>query len=283
MISQEDQRVLSLKGYETVRMLGEGAFSEVALVRKQIRTRSQQTEERQTGAQTGSYIACKISCRTDLALKEADILSKIDHPLFPKFFDVWKEDGKVYLLIEYICGCSLKELLARRGSFSDAQAVRIGLELAEGLKYLHELQRPILFRDLKPANILIRQDGRVKLLDLGCVCGTGTQTNIAGTPEYAAPEQLKSGSFLTPACDVYGIGKVLQAMTGENCTKRLQRIITASIREQPGERIADMRGVISALAALDAKDRKLRLSGSFISSQAVCINNIWESAHKGYL
>lgn len=282
MISKEDRKALSLRGYETVRMLGEGAFSKVVLVRDQVAVQWRQTAQRQGSWQAGRYIACKISSRFDLTLREADILSKIDHPLFPEYRGVWEEEGKVYLLMEYICGSNLEELLARRGSFSDAQAVRIGLELAEGLKYLHELQGAILFRDLKPANILVRQDGRVKLLDLGCACGTGEQANIAGTPGYAAPEQLKSGSFLTPAIDVYGLGKILQVIAGKGCGKRLERVITACIREQPRERIADMRGVISALAVLDAEGRKLGLSGGFTSSQAVCLNNIWESAHKGY-
>lgn len=282
MISNEDQKALSLRGYEAVRMLGEGAFSKVALVREQVSVKRQHTKERQGSWQSVSYIACKISSRADLTFREADILSKIDHPLFPKYCGVWEEEGKVYLFMEYICGSNLEELLARRGSFSDAQAVRIGLELAEGLKYLHELQGPILFRDLKPANILIRQDGRVKLLDLGCACGTGEQTNIAGTPEYAAPEQLKSGSFLTPAIDVYGLGKILQVITGKDCGNKLERVIKACIREQPRERIADMRGVISALAVLDTESRKLRPVGGFTSSQVVCINNIWESAHKRY-
>lgn len=282
-VAYEDQKALAGRGYEVVRLLGEGAFSKVVLVRKKAVTQLQPTEERRDGLQTESFIdnaACKISRQAGLALREAETLAGIDHPLFPKYLDVWQEGERVYLLMEYVRGSSLEALLARRGGFSDMQIVQIGLELAEGLKYLHELPRPILFRDLKPANILIRQDGRVKLLDLGCACTTGRQADLAGTPEYAAPEQLISGSVLTPASDVYGLGKTLQAMAGRKCAKGLRQVIAACLKERPQERLPDMRGVISALASLEkrtGRSQKLSPSGR---TPVVCVNNVWESAYK---
>ena len=234
-ITYEDQKALAGRGYEIIRLLGEGAFSKVVLVRK-IALTQQHAKERRGSIQTESFsdeAACKISRQINLALREAETLARIDHPLFPKYLGVWQEGEKVFLLMEYVRGSSLEALLARRGGFSEMQVIRIGLELAEGLKYLHELPVPILFRDLKPANILLRQDGQVKLLDLGCACTTGRQADLAGTPEYAAPEQLKSGSVLTPASDVYGLGKTLQAMTGRKCGRGLKQVIAACIKDSP--------------------------------------------------
>lgn len=283
VISHEDQKALAVRGYEVIRFLGEGAFSTVVLVGKQALTQHQHARERRGGMQAESLsdsAACKISNQTGLALREAEILAGIEHPLFPQYLGVWQEGEKVYLLMEYVSGSNLEALLTRRGSFSEKQIVRIGLELAEGLKYLHELPEPILYRDLKPANILLRQDGRVKLLDLGCACTTGRQTALAGTPEYAAPEQLKSGSVLTAASDVYGLGKTLQAMAGRKCGKGLKQVIAACIKDSPRERIPDMRGVISALASLEkgtGKSQKQITSGR---AQVVCVNNVWESAYK---
>lgn len=282
-ITYEDQKALAGRGYEIIRLLGEGAFSKVVLVRKKALTQRQYMEVRRNGMRTEGFsdeAACKISRQTGLALREAETLARINHPLFPKYLGVWQEGEKVYLLMEYVRGGSLEALLARRGGFSDMQIIRIGLELAEGLKYLHELPEPILFRDLKPANILLRQDGRVKLLDLGCACTTGRQADLAGTPEYAAPEQLKSGSVLTPASDVYGLGKTLQAMADRKCGKGLRQVIAACMKERPQERIPDMRGVISALAALKKKDSASRKTTDSVQAHAVCVNNVWESAHK---
>lgn len=282
-ISYEDQKALADRGYEAVRLLGEGAFSKVVLVRKKVLTQLQYTGKRRNDLQTESFTdnaACKISCQTGLALKEAKTLAGIDHPLYPKYLDVWQEGEKVFLLMEYIRGSSLEGLLARRGGFSDAQIVKIGLELAEGLKYLHEMPKPILFRDLKPANIMLRQDGRVKLLDLGCACTTGPRADLAGTPEYASPEQLISGSILTPASDVYGLGKTLHALAGRKCGKGLRKVIAACIREHPQERIPDMRGVISALTALEKGAGKSQKPSISSGMQVICLNNVWESAYK---
>lgn len=283
IVSNEDQKALSGRGYEVVRLLGEGAFSKVVLVRKSALTQLKHTGERRNGLQTEGFtdnVACKISHQTGLALREAETLAGIDHPLFPKYFGVWQEGEKVFLLMEYVRGSGLDALLVRRGGFSDIQVVQIGLELAEGLKYLHEMSKPILFRDLKPANIMLRQDGRVKLLDLGCACTTGLQADLAGTPEYASPEQLKSGSVLTPASDVYGLGKTLHAMAGRKCGKGLGQVIAACVKERPQERIPDMRGVISALTALEkgaGKPQNASISGR---THVVCLNNVWESAYK---
>ena len=282
IVSYEDQETLADRGYEVVRPLGEGAFSKVFLVRKKALPK-QHTKAQRDSLQTEKFIdnaACKISCQTGLALREAETLAGIDHPLFPKYFGVWQEGGKVFLLMEYIEGSSLEALLARRGGFSDMQIIRIGLELAEGLKYLHEMSRPILFRDLKPANILLRQDGRIKLLDLGCACTAGQQAALAGTPVYAAPEQLKSGSILTPASDVYGLGKTLQAMTNRKCGKGLGQVISACIKENPQERIPDMRGVISALTSLEKRSGGSQNTGTFSRTKVFCVNNVWESAYK---
>lgn len=282
-ITHEDQKALAGRGYKIIHLLGEGAFSKVFLVKKEPLMHQPRTEVRRgrTYPETFSEdVACKISHQTGLALREAETLARIDHPLFPRYLDVWQEGEKVYLLMEYVRGSSLKELLARRGGFSDMQIIRIGLELAEGLKYLHELPKPILFRDLKPANILLRQDGRAKLLDLGCACTIGRQADLAGTPEYSAPEQLQSGSILTPASDVYGLGKTLQAMAGRKCGKGLKQIITMCIKDSPRERIPDMRGVISALAAVEKKGGISRKHGGSVQAHAVCVNNVWESVHK---
>lgn len=262
------QEALARRGFRTVRLLGEGAFSRVLLVRELC---------------SGSFLACKICGHSDMALREARLLERVDHPLFPKFFGAWQEDKTVFLVMEYVCGSSLEAHLKRRGSFCSEQTVRTGIELAEGIRYLHELPEPLLFRDIKPANILIRQDGRVKLLDLGCACGFGEQTALAGTPEYAAPEQMAGKGALTPACDVYGLGKTLRAMAGEDGRRELVRVLGDCTALRQEERIPDMRGVIAELSVLRQEGRTgKRLPSPFgmRRSRAVCVKSVWESYYK---
>lgn len=265
----EEDEFFGRQGYHMVRLLGEGAFSRVFLVRKQA---------------TGEMFACKVSERLDFARRERDLLTRADHPLFPEFLELWTERGKAFLFMEYICGSSLEEFLKRRGSFTDIQTARVGMELAGGLGFLHQLPEPVLFRDVKPANVIIRQDGRVKLLDLGCACELQQSVKArAGTPGYAAPEQLAGECKLTFASDVYGLGMTLAAMSGENRGRKLGRIVAACTEQQPQLRLSDMKEVMAALAPLcGAGQSKSGMQGirKLFAPRVICVKNTWESRYK---
>lgn len=184
-------------GYVCRERLGKGAFSEVFRVENE----------------DGDSFACKVSSDVRMLEREAGIMKEVRHPLFPEFYVFWSRGGLGYLVMEHISGGCLEAMLRRRGGFCPEQVARTGVELAEGLGYLHERGGKLLFRDVKPANIIVRQDGRVKLLDLGCICHRGKRADSrAGTPGYCAPEQLAEGAVLTQACDVYGLGRTLLDM-----------------------------------------------------------------------
>lgn len=268
-IIADDRQCLEQHGFKMVRMLGSGAFSQVLLVQQY---------------DTGELLACKVSDRQDLARREGKLMSEIDHPLFPRFHDFWQMGERAFLLMEYVCGSSLKELLYSRGTFSQFQTARVGMELAEGLRYLHQLPEPMLFRDVKPSNVMIRQDGRVKLLDLGCACALRYPAEgRAGTPGYAAPEQLQKDGILSPACDVYGLAKTLEAMTGKNIDLSFKRFIESCTAYWPEDRLSDMQGVMTALAPMcgeGSSKRKLHSMLGFLQPRAQCVKNIWESNYK---
>ncbi|MCI9336089.1 MAG: protein kinase [Lachnospiraceae bacterium] len=195
-----DRVVLAGRGYVRRRLLGQGAFSDVYCVEE---------------AESGRRYACKISARAGMLEREARTLAGLRHPLYPEFAAFWREGELGILLREYVQGDSLEEMLKRR-RFSPVQTVRTGLSLAEGLLYLHELPERLLFRDVKPANVIVTEDGGIKLIDLGCVCSmAGEVASRAGSPGFAPPEQLNGTRLLTPSCDVYGLGKTLEAMLGQ--------------------------------------------------------------------
>lgn len=237
--------ILGRRGYQCRELLGSGAFSGVYRV-----------EDPRGG---GRY-ACKISEDGKMLEREARAMEALDHPLFPAYFDFWQEAGLGFLLREYVEGSSLEELLARREIFPAKETVRVGLALAEGLSYLHGRPERFLFRDVKPANVMLCGDGGVKLIDLGCVCPEAEWgASRAGTPGFAAPEQLERAGALTPSCDVYGLGQTMKAMLGTDdlggwkgrrLRRRLGKVLEACTREAAGERVLDMAHVISALREL---------------------------------
>ena len=259
---------LAQRGYHMVRLLGQGAFSQVLLVQQH---------------ETDMLLACKVSDRKELARREGRLLTAVDHPLFPRFCGLWEEGESAFLLMEYVCGSSLEELLRRRGALSQIQTARIGMELAEGIKFLHQLPDPILYRDVKPANIMIRQDGRVKLLDMGCACELRQPDGArAGTPGYAAPEQLEEGGILSFSCDVYGLARTLEVIAGKNCGGKLGRVIKTCVAEKPEQRIPDMQGMMSVLAPLCKAGRNSEAFPwqGFLQPRVTCVKSVWESEYK---
>lgn len=243
-------------GYENRGLAGQGAFSRVYRVLEKG---------------TGLLFACKISGEQEMIGREARFLEQIDHFVFPKFYDVKYQNGMGFLFMEYVWGISLEDLVSRRGKLSERQTVRIGTALAEGLCYLHERRTPVLFRDVKPENIMIKQDGRIKLLDLGSAGElSGDRSVITGTPRYAAPEQLREGGKAGFYSDVYAAGKVMYFMAagkrtysegdksvwrGVKLHRGVKHLIEDCIRRDAYERIPDMRCLLHRLKPY-AEERK---------------------------
>lgn len=198
---------LENKGYANISLIGRGGFSDV--VRMWDRKRN-------------CFLACKISCACEMAEREAAMLKMLQSPVFPRYIESFEKNEKYYLVMEYICGSTLRELQNRRGRFTQRQAVRIAMELAQGLFYLHKRSEPIIFRDIKPDNVMLRQDGRVKLIDVGCAGLLQEGGSLAGSKGYSAPEQFCREESIGVESDVYALGKLLYYMlTGEEGRENL--------------------------------------------------------------
>ncbi len=226
-----------------IRLLGKGAFAEAYLAEDSA----------------GLRFACKVCGRAELLEREAGFQRETDHPLFPAFFDFWRENGKGFLLMEYVPGESLENLIRREGALPVKKVAEIGRRLAEGLGYLHERKEPLLFRDVKPANVMLTPEGAVRLLDFGCVCLQGKNADRAGTPGFGAPEQFEPGRALSAAADVYGLGRTLQEAAGGNCRGLLKRITDRCTACSPADRLQNMRET-GELLKLCADGTGVRLS-----------------------
>lgn len=251
--------------YRAIRLLGKGAFSEVYL----------------TVDARGNRFACKVSEKGDLLMREADFQSKIRHPLFPGFEDAWRTGDKAWLLMEYIQGENLENIIRRDGCFSSEQTAEAGKKLAEGLLYLHERQEPLLFRDIKPSNVMVERNGSVRLLDLGCVCRAGEGSGAAGTPGFGAPEQFEPGSIQGTAADVYGLGRTLLAMAGKNCERKLRKVIDKCTMTEPEERLPDMRYAAELLSVCcEGGGRFSSVQRAVLQGRISVRKNIWDYGQK---
>ena len=155
--------------------------------------------------------------------REAQMLALLDHANLPKVNDFFTEGGKLYLVMDYIEGQTLEAMQeAIKGPLPEAQVLGWAGQLCDVLNYLHQRTPPIIFRDLKPGNIMVDTTGRVKLIDFGVarLFKTGKQrdTESFGTAGYAPPEQYGKGQT-DARSDVYALGVTLhQLITGYDPT-----------------------------------------------------------------
>jgi serine/threonine protein kinase len=152
-------------------------------------------------------------------LREARAMAGWRHPHLPQVYQAGEENGIPYFAMEYIPGLDLARLLdtyRQRGELPPQNEVlRIGRAVAGALDYAHA--HGSVHRDVKPANILVAQDGRIFLTDFGLVMHLeqGTTGDIFGSPHYIAPEQARSSALVVPQSDLYGLGVVLyELLTG---------------------------------------------------------------------
>jgi len=149
-------------------------------------------------------------------LREARAAAALDHPHIIKVFDLNREGRLLYLVMEYLAGVNLQELVARAGTLSVEAAVSAATQVCHGLTHAHE--RGLVHRDVKPANILLDAAGTAKLLDLGLVRSEADVDSrltaeygsaILGTADYVAPEQAVNSSAVDARADLYSLAATL--------------------------------------------------------------------------
>ena len=196
--------------YEIVKSIGEGGMANVYLANDTILDRK---------------VAVKV-LRGDLSgddkfirrfQREALAVSNLSHPNIVEVYDVGEEDGEHYIVMEYIEGKTLKQLLKKRESLTLTEVIDIMTQLTDGIAHAHESY--IIHRDIKPQNIMIEDDGRIKITDFGIAMALNatqlTQTNsVMGSVHYLPPEQA-SGKSASIKSDIYSLGIMMyELLTG---------------------------------------------------------------------
>lgn len=157
---------------------------------------------------------------------EANILKKVDHPVLPRIVDILNIQGTIYVVMDYIEGRTLSAILQKEGAQPQEKVIEWAKGLSSALDYLHTLDPPIIYRDMKPSNIMLKPDGSIKLIDFGTAKEYSDEdiadTTALGTRGYAAPEQFGDASgkgiYRTDArTDIYCLGATLyHIVTGMN-------------------------------------------------------------------
>lgn len=195
--------------YRVERLLGEGASSRVWLARD--------TRERGHvwAVKELDFRAISPTDRSEaleLFEREAGILLRLRHPSLPRVIHRFTQDGREFLVMERVEGPTLADVLRQRGKpLEESLVASWGVQICEVLGYLHGLRPPVVYRDLKPANVMVSVRGPLKLVDFGIARpmrpGRPGDTTAYGTPGYAPPEQYQGRAEMRS--DLYALGATL--------------------------------------------------------------------------
>lgn len=231
--------------------------------------------------------------------REANILVTLNHPSIPKIFDYFTFNERSYLVEEFVHGKDLEQVLAEsEGFLLEDQVIIWGIELCDVLQYLHTHRpEPIIFRDMKPSNVMVNQQGHIVLVDFGIakIFKTGQKGTMIGTEGYSPPEQYRGEA--TPTADIYSLGATLHHLItrkdprleppfsfSERPVRQINAAISAefdsiiqtALKYTPEERYSSAQAMKDALMATAKKTGALtRLSYQVSATTEQSIKPIW--------
>jgi serine/threonine protein kinase len=230
--------------YEVVRTLGKGGMGVVYLCRN---------------IRLGNFWAIKQvtkGAKNIDILTEANILKDLCHPGIRRIVDIFYENNNLYMVQDYIEGQTLKEYVKVEGQMETERVCKITSDLCDIISYLHNQNPAIIYRDIKPSNIMITTSGKVVLIDFGISkvykIDTEQDTVCAGSNGYAAPEQYGLGKSCVQT-DIYGIGMLVYFMiNGKNPSTGIQPLLDEGYEDSIDE---DLKAIIQKCVKIDIKDR----------------------------
>jgi outer membrane protein assembly factor BamB/predicted Ser/Thr protein kinase len=210
--------------------------------------------------------------------REANILASLNHPAIPKIFDYFSEGIRSYLVLEYIDGEDLEALMGDSEQLLPVdQVIDWAIQICDVLSYLHNQEPPIVFRDMKPSNIMLRPPNHIVLIDFGIarVFEAGQKGTMIGTEGYSPPEQYRG--IANPTGDIYALGATLHHLLTRRdprleppftfqeepprllnpaVSEELNAVIMKALEYEPEKRFADANEMKSALSRCLRKDGK---------------------------
>ncbi|MFW6189310.1 MAG: serine/threonine-protein kinase [Planctomycetota bacterium] len=247
----------TLGGYALKEVIGHGGLGTVYLA-------TDEASGKQVAVKLLPATAALTSEYSDRFYTEARLATQIDHPNIIRVFDYGRDEGHLYLVMEYVDGPSCRARIGKRGKLPWREAVDIARQVARGLAAGAE--QGIIHRDVKPDNILIDSNGRARLADLGLAKDEDTiqplpSDTSLGTPDYMSPEQVANSEEVDFRTDVYALGATLFHMvcgkapyTGRSAYAVMVQHVTARL-PSPLKYTPDLpRDVVSVMRKMMARD-----------------------------
>ena len=262
----------------------------------------------------------KADCaKADLNRKEIEMMKKLRHPSIPSIVDVIEDGEALLIVMDYVEGLSLDAVLQERGALPQEKVLEWAKQLCRAFVYLHSRKPPVIYRDLKPANVIERPDGTVMLIDFGAAREYRPDrlmdTVSLGTRGYAAPEQYEGTGQSDARTDIYCLGVMMfQLLTGESphrlrplreccpsVSAGLDAIVCRCTRVRKEERYQSCAELLYALEHYQEQDRAYRkeqtakvrhfavwLSGAFLLGAAALMflgleTHVRRSSYEAYL
>ena len=238
--------------YEILKQIGKGGMSIVYLAMdKRLNKQWAVKEIRKTASGKNNEVV------VNSLLAEANLMKRLDHPALPRIVDIIDNGQTIYVIMDYIEGESLGKILKEYGAQPQEQVLDWAKQLCDVLEYLHSQKPPIIYRDMKPDNVMLKPEGNLKVIDFGIAREYKEKnladTTILGTRGYAPPEQ--HGSRQTDVrSDIYALGMTMHhLLTGAD--PRNADYMYAPIRQWNLELSGGLERIIDKCTALDPEDR----------------------------
>lgn len=238
--------------YEILTQIGKGGMSIVYLARdKRLNKQWAVKEIKKTANGKNDEVI------VNSLIAEANLMKKLDHPALPRIVDIIDNGQTLYVIMDYIEGESLDKILDEYGAQPEDMVISWAMQLCDALGYLHSQKPPIIYRDMKPANVMLKPEGNLKVIDFGIAREYKEQnladTTVLGTKGYAPPEQ--HGSRQTDArSDIYALGMTMHhLLTGVD--PRPADYVYVPVRQYNPELSEGIEEIINKCTALDPDDR----------------------------
>ena len=203
----------------------------------------------------------------DSIYAEANILRRVKHKNLVRIVDIFREKDAVYLVMEYVEGKNLENVIKHEPEYAGAKLRQWALELLGVLEELHSRKPPIIYRDMKPENIMVRPDGSICLIDFGTakerLDNIGADKVALGTRAFAAPEQFNG--YSDERSDIYSLGRTLEAIPCKSpVLKRMIRKATADDPEKRFRSVFEFKKAVLQITGI-----KKKMITAFISISAL--------------
>lgn len=194
--------------YEILTLIGQGGMSKVYLARDKRLNKQWAVKEIQKKARDKNNEVVVQS-----AIAEANMIKQLDHPSIVRIVDIIENPDVIYIIEDYIEGETLNTILEENGAQPQELVIEWAMQICEALEYLHTRKPAIIYRDMKPSNVMLKPDGNIKIIDFGIAREYKEQSSAdtvsLGTKGYAAPEQFGGKGQTDARTDVYCLGVTL--------------------------------------------------------------------------